>query len=181
MEVIFSNYRSKEKNATTSWSLLWVGSLSNTELNISSQKDRIIFSLDHASVASLYFCTDRSTSTTTFTLAADGQQREEELQSIFPTAHNAFDSEVQVTCELMTVHCSCWEYFIFRIHLLQLFSFTPFPCFSLSTEQHHPFFSFVSVTHLLIQLTKMVENYLYLSWVSCLLQCVHKFTHCGAR
>lgn len=72
-------------------------SLNNTELNISSQKGRIIFSLDHSRVPSLYFSTNTSISITTFTLAADEQQREEELQSIFPTAHNAFNSEVQVS------------------------------------------------------------------------------------
>ena len=111
------------------------------------------------------------------------QQNEWEPQSIFSTVHHVFCSEVQVsvTCELMTAHCSCWEYFLLLIPLLQLSSFTPFP--PIAHSQPHSLIPFLVlfVTHLLIQMTQMVENYSLLSRLSSLLHCLHKCTRCGAR
>lgn len=101
-----------------------------------------------------------------------------------PTAHNAFDSEVQVS--VMWADGSSLQLLgIFHFHnntsTSALFFHSLSTCLSLSSTQHHPFFSLVSVAHFLIQLTKMVENCSHLSWVSSLLHCLHKFPHRGVR
>lgn len=103
-------------------------SLNNTELNISSQKVRIIFSLDHARVPSLYFIPVQASVQLHLhlQLMSSRGRKSCNLSSPLHAMHLIVKYKL-VECELMKVNCSCWKYFIFIIPLLLLFSFTLFP------------------------------------------------------